>query len=40
MDGITAEEEQVLIRVLAKMKHNLIQMEAVPASTSGRKPAK
>lgn len=40
MDGISADEEEVLIRVLAKMKHNLIQMEAVPASTAGRKPAK
>lgn len=40
MEGISANEEEVLIRVLAKMKQNLIRMEAVPASTAGRKPPK
>lgn len=38
MLGITAEEEQQLIEVLTKMKRNLKAMDAVPASTVGRKP--
>jgi len=37
MAGISAKEEDLLISVLSKMKHNLIEMEAVPASTTGRK---
>lgn len=37
MLGITAEEEQQLIDILTKMKRNLKAMDAVPASTVGRK---
>lgn len=37
MQGITAEEEQQLIDILIKMKRNLKAMDAVPASTVGRK---
>lgn len=37
MEGITAEEQQQLIEVLTKMKRNLKAMDAVPASTAGRK---
>lgn len=37
MQGITAEEEQQLIDILTKMKRNLKAMDAVPASTVGRK---
>lgn len=37
MQGITEQEHRMLLKVLAKMKHNLIEMEAVPASTTGRK---
>ena len=37
MEGISPEDEQALIDVLAKMKKNLIAMDAVPASTVGRK---
>jgi MarR family transcriptional regulator for hemolysin len=40
MEDITPEEEQALIDILAKMKKNLIAMDAVPASTSGRKDDK
>ncbi|WP_428312951.1 MarR family winged helix-turn-helix transcriptional regulator [Hydrocarboniphaga sp.] len=39
MDGITEKEEDTLIRLLAKMKQNLIQMEGVPSATAGRKPS-
>lgn len=39
MKGITAEEEETLIRVLAKMKRNLIEMETVPGSAASRKAA-
>lgn len=35
--GISAKEEQALIAVLSKMKRNLIEMEAVPASTVRRR---
>ena len=37
MQGITVEEEQQLINILTRMKHNLKAMDAVPASTVGRK---
>ena len=37
MKGIPVEEEEVLIRVLARMKRNLIEMETVPGSVT---PAK
>lgn len=37
MLGITADEEQQLIEILTKMKRNLKAMDAVPASTVGRK---
>ncbi|MGQ0700435.1 MAG: MarR family winged helix-turn-helix transcriptional regulator [Panacagrimonas sp.] len=37
MQGITAEEEEQLIEILTKMKRNLKVMDAVPASTVGRK---
>jgi MarR family transcriptional regulator, transcriptional regulator for hemolysin len=37
MDGISAEEERQLITILTKMKHNLKAMDAVPASTTGRR---
>lgn len=37
MDGITSEEEQQLIEILARMKRNLKAMDAVPASTTGRR---
>jgi MarR family transcriptional regulator, transcriptional regulator for hemolysin len=37
MRGISEQEHKVLLNVLAKMKGNLIEMEAVPASTTGRK---
>lgn len=33
MSGITDEEHRLFIDVLTKMKHNLIQMDAVPQST-------
>lgn len=39
MKGITAEEEEQLIGILTKMKHNLKAMDAVPASNTGRKPS-
>ncbi len=39
MHGITADEEQYLIKVLTKMKHNLKAMDAVPTSTTGRRAA-
>lgn len=39
MEHITEVEAQQLIDVLSKMKKNLIAMDAVPASTSGRKVA-
>ncbi|MES2684310.1 MAG: MarR family transcriptional regulator [Pseudomonadota bacterium] len=37
MQGISAEEEQQLINILTRMKLNLKAMDAVPASTAGRK---
>lgn len=37
MRGITEQEHKTLLNVLSKMKHNLIEMEAVPASTAGRR---
>lgn len=37
MHGITVEEEQSLINILTRMKDNLKAMDAVPASTVGRK---
>jgi MarR family transcriptional regulator, transcriptional regulator for hemolysin len=37
MKGISAEEERHLVNVLTKMKHNLKAMDAVPASTVGRR---
>ncbi len=37
MDGISATEEQQLIETLTKMKRNLKAMDAVPASTTGRR---
>ncbi len=37
MENISELEAQQLIDVLAKMKKNLIAMDAVPASTAGRK---
>mgnify|MGYP001575138352 CR=1 FL=1 len=37
MQGISAEEEDQLIEILTKMKRNLKAMDAVPASTTGRK---
>ena len=37
MRGIPAGKEALLIEVLAQMKGNLIHMEAVPASTAGRR---
>lgn len=37
MRGITEQEHKTLLNVLSKMKHNLIEMEAVPASTVGRR---
>lgn len=39
MRGISTDDENELIRILKKMKLNLIDMDAVPASTAGRKPA-
>ncbi len=39
MQGITAQEEEQLIAILSRMKHNLKAMDAVPASTTGRKPS-
>lgn len=35
MRDIPMEDEETLVRILAKMKQNLIEMEAVPASTTG-----
>ena len=37
MAGISVKDEQKLVELLAKMKSNLIDMEAIPASTAGRK---
>jgi len=37
MQGITEEEERQLIDILSRMKLNLKAMDAVPASTAGRK---
>ncbi|WP_299696764.1 MarR family transcriptional regulator [Hydrocarboniphaga sp.] len=37
MDGISEKEDEILIRLLARMKQNLIKMEGVPAATVGRK---
>ena len=37
MQGISVEEEQQLINILTRMKINLKAMDAVPASTAGRK---
>lgn len=37
MEGISAAEEDQLIAILTKMKHNLKAMDAVPASTTGRR---
>ena len=36
MEGISREEQRVLVDVLAKMKRNLISMNTVPASTARR----
>lgn len=38
MEGISSDEEDQLITILTKMKHNLKSMDAVPASTTGRRP--
>lgn len=37
MEGISPEEEDQLIAILGRMKQNLKAMDAVPASTTGRK---
>ncbi|MGQ0621619.1 MAG: MarR family winged helix-turn-helix transcriptional regulator [Panacagrimonas sp.] len=37
MEGISEQEEEQLIAILTKMKHNLKAMDAVPVSTTGRK---
>jgi DNA-binding MarR family transcriptional regulator len=37
MEGISADEEEQLIAILTRMKHNLKAMDAVPASTTGRR---
>jgi len=37
MKGIAANEEQRLVEILSKMKNNLIQLEAVPDTTAGRR---
>jgi DNA-binding MarR family transcriptional regulator len=39
MKGISTAEHKVLADILAKMKQNLIDMEAVPSSTTGRSAA-
>jgi DNA-binding MarR family transcriptional regulator len=36
MTGVSREEQRVLVDVLAKMKRNLISMNAVPSSTAKR----
>ncbi|MEC9359718.1 MAG: MarR family transcriptional regulator [Pseudomonadota bacterium] len=38
MIGVSPEEEEQLVSILARIKHNLIQMDAVSASISGGKP--
>jgi hypothetical protein len=36
MAGVTAEEQQALVRVLTAMKRNLFSMDALPSSRSRR----
>lgn len=37
MKGISADDEAQLVQILSRMKNNLIELEAVPAVTAGRK---
>lgn len=37
LEGISEQEEELLVDLLSRVKKNLIKMEAIPASTSARK---
>jgi DNA-binding MarR family transcriptional regulator len=39
MEGISAEDEARLMEILAKMKHNLKRMDAVPVTTPRKAPS-